>query len=310
MEIPVIIDTDPGMDDAIALFLAFSTDKLDIRAITTVGGNIPLEKTSRNALDLVGYSGKEIRVSKGAAKPLLRALETAQWIHGENGLGPVVLDENKEEFYNMPAWDTIYKESMTLKGKLQLITLGPMTNIARTLIKYPDIVDKIQRITLMGGSCLMGNVTPSAEFNIYVDAEAADIVFRSGIPITMVGLDATGKALVSEKEIEEIISVDTRITELIKRLLISNLEFRKKHLGVNNAMIHDALAVGAVIEPSIIHKEKYHVAIETKDQHTYGRTVVDLNKATNNPPNVEVALDVNRESFVQMLKGMMKAYLK
>lgn len=308
MKIPVIIDTDPGMDDAIALFLALSSDKLDIRALTTVGGNIPLEKTSRNALDLLGYADKEIKVSQGAAKPLLRPLETAEWVHGENGLGSVVLPKSNGKPYEKNAWDTIYEEAKACEGKLHIIALGPLTNIAITLMKYPDIVEKIGRITLMGGSCYIGNTTPAAEFNIYVDAEAADIVFRSGIPITMVGLDATHKALVSEDEIEEITSIDTKVTEVVKGLLVANVEFRKKHTGNKEAIIHDALAVGAVIDPSIIDKKDYYVAIETIGELTYGRTVVDLTGVTKNTPNAEVALGVDRERFVQMLREMMKAY--
>ncbi len=308
MKIPVIIDTDPGMDDAIALLLAFSSDKLDIRALTAVGGNIPLVKTSRNLLDLAGYASKEIKVSKGAEKPLLRPLETAEWVHGESGLGSVVLDKNNGDFYEKSAWDTIYEEAIACEGKLQLIALGPLTNIAITLMKYPDIVSKIQRITLMGGSCYIGNTTPSAEFNIYVDAEAADIVFQSGIPITMVGLDATHKATILEKEIEEIVSVNSRVTDIVNGLLISNLEFRKKYSGLNEAIIHDALAVGAVIDPTIIEKEDYYVAIETAGELTYGKTVVDLTRVTKNKPNAEVALGVDRERFVQMFKEMMIAY--
>lgn len=304
MKIPVVIDTDPGMDDAIALFLAFSSDKLDVRALTTVAGNIPLDKTSRNTLDLVEYAGKKIKVSKGASKPLLKSLETAEWVHGETGLGDLVLPKSSAELYEKKAWDTIYEEAQACNGKLQLITLGPLTNIAITLINYPEIKDKIEHITLMGGSCCLGNTTPSAEFNIYVDAEAADIVFKSGIPLTMVGLDATHKAVVHENEIEEITSIDSRISGAVKELLVSNLEFRRKSAGLNEAIIHDALAVGAVIDPTIIEKKDYYVAIETEGKLTYGKTVVDLNRVTKNKPNAEVALGVDRERFVKMLKNM------
>lgn len=304
MKIPVVIDTDPGMDDAIALFLAFSSDKLDVRALTTVAGNIPLDKTSRNTLDLVEYAGKKIKVSKGASKPLLKSLETAEWVHGETGLGDLVLPKSSAELYEKKAWDTIYEEAQACNGKLQLITLGPLTNIAITLINYPEIKDKIEHITLMGGSCCLGNTTPSAEFNIYVDAEAADIVFKSGIPLTMVGLDATHKAVVHENEIEEITSIDSRISGAVKELLVSNLEFRRKSAGLNEVIIHDALAVGAVIDPTIIEKKDYYVAIETEGKLTYGKTVVDLNRVTKNKPNAEVALGVDRERFVKMLKNM------
>ncbi|SCG83852.1 purine nucleosidase [Proteiniborus sp. DW1] len=161
------------MDDAIAIFLAFSSDRLDIKALTTVAGNIPIKRTTRNALDLVGYIGKETKVSKGAERQLIRTLETAEWVHGKTGLGTLVLPENNEPIYDKKAWDTIYEEALACEGKLQLICLGPLTNIAITLTVYPDIKDKIEKITLMGGSSYLGNTTPSAEFNIYADAEAA-----------------------------------------------------------------------------------------------------------------------------------------
>lgn len=308
MKIPVIIDTDPGMDDAIAIFLAFSADNLDIRALTTVAGNIPIEKTTRNTLDLVGYMGKKAKVSKGAERPLIRTLETAEWVHGSTGLGTLVLPKNSAEIYEKKAWDTIYEEAQACNGKLQLICLGPLTNIAITLTVHPDIKDKIERITLMGGSSYLGNTTPSAEFNIYVDAEAADIVFKSGIPITMVTLDATNKSVVYENEMKEIHSIESKISDAVKELLDFNAGFRKKSEGLGGAIIHDALAVAAVIEPTIIQKESYYVAIETEGKLTYGRTVIDMNRSTKNDPNAEVSLGLDRERFVDMLKEMMKAY--
>lgn len=308
MKTPVIIDTDPGMDDAIAIFLAFSSDKLDIKALTTVAGNIPVEKTTRNALDLIGLIDKDTKVAKGAERPLIRTLETAEWVHGKTGLGNLVLQKNNAEVYNKKAWDTIYEEAQNCDGKLQLICLGPLTNIAITLTIYPDIRDKIEKITLMGGSSYLGNTTPSAEFNIYADAEAADIVFKSGIPITMVSLDATNKSIVYENEISEICSIESSISNAVKELLEFNAKFRKSSEGLDGAIIHDALAVAAVIEPDIIEKESYYVAIETTGKLTYGRTVVDINRVTNEKPNAEVSLGLDRNRFIGILKEMMKAY--
>ncbi|MBU5486177.1 nucleoside hydrolase [Clostridium sp. MSJ-11] len=307
MKIPVIIDTDPGVDDAIALFLAFSSDKLDIRAVTTVGGNIPLEKTTKNSIDLVSYFGKSAKISKGASGPLLRELETAEWVHGASGIASVKLPKGNIELYEKNAWDTIYEEAIKFEGKLNIITLGPLTNIAIALMKYPDLKDKIERITLMGGACYIGNTTPAAEFNIYVDAEAADIVFKSGIPLTMVGLDATHKAVVLEEEINEITSSGNRVSSVVKELFQSCLSVCKLY-GAEGAIVHDALAVAAVIDPSIISKKEYYVSIETKGELTYGKTVVDIYDVTKNKPNVEVALGVDRERFVQMFKGMMREY--
>lgn len=307
MKIPVIIDTDPGVDDALALFLAFSSDKLDIKAITTVGGNIPLDKTTKNALDLVSYIGEDVVVSQGASRPLFRKLETAEWVHGKSGLASVVLPESNLTLCDKSAWDIIYEEAVINEGKLNIITLGPLTNIATALNKYPDLKDKIEKITAMGGACYIGNTTPSAEFNIYVDAEAADIVFKSGIPITMVGLDATHKAFINENEIDEITNVGSRVSKVVRELFKSGLRINKS-FGLNGTIVHDALAVAAVIDPTIIDKEEHYVAIETKGEHTYGRTVVDFYNATNNKANVDVALGADREKFIKMFKEMMKFY--
>ncbi len=308
MKIPVIIDTDPGMDDAIAIFLAFSAEKLDIRALTTVAGNIPIEKTTSNTLDLVSYTGKETKVSKGAERPLIRTLETAEYVHGNTGLGTLELPKGTMTVYNKKAWDTIYEEAQACDGRLQLVCLGPLTNIAITLTLYPDIKDKIERITLMGGSSYLGNTTPSAEFNIYVDAEAADIVFKSGIPITMVTLDATNKSVVYENEMKKIYSIESKITDAVKELLDFNASFRRKNEGLDGAIIHDALAVAAVIEPTIIQKESYYVAIETAGKLTYGRTVIDMNRTTKNMSNAEVSLGLDRERFIEMLEQMVRDY--
>ncbi|SNS54109.1 pyrimidine-specific ribonucleoside hydrolase [Anaerovirgula multivorans] len=309
MKTPVIIDTDPGIDDAVAIFLAFSQEKiLDVRGITTIAGNVNVDRTTRNALDLVGHIGKNAKIAKGAPKPLLRSLKTAEEVHGKTGLGPVVLKESKLKFYEKKAWDLIHEEAEAWDGELEIIALGPLTNIAITLIKYPDIKKKIKKVTLMGGACFLGNVTPSAEFNIYVDPEAADIVFQSGIPITMVGLDATHQALLYEEDIENLTSRKNVISETLKIILKENLAFQKKVAGLEAAIMHDAVAVAAVIDPTIIQKKHYYVAVEKEGFFTYGKTVVDLNKVTKNSPNVEVALGVDRLRFIDMLKEMMKTY--
>lgn len=307
MKIPVIIDTDPGIDDALALFLAFSSDKLDIRAVTSVGGNIPLEKTTKNSIDLVSYIGANTKVAKGASGPILRQLHTAEYVHGETGLHSVVLPDGNIKLYEKSAWDTIYEEAIKCEGKLNIIALGPLTNIAIALMKYPDLVHKIEKITLMGGSCYIGNTTPSAEFNIYVDAEAADMVFKSGIPVTMVGLDATHKALVSEKDIEYITQGKNKVCTTVRELF-NCCSIICKLYGLEGAIVHDALAVAAIIEPSIIEKYKYYVAVETKGELTYGKTVVDIYNVTKNKPNAEVAMDVDRERFVEMFREMMNSY--
>ncbi|WP_125154616.1 nucleoside hydrolase [Clostridium rectalis] len=304
---PVIIDTDPGIDDALALFLAFSSNKLDIRAITTVAGNQTIEKTTKNALDIVDYIGKNVKITKGANKPLCKELVTAEWVHGETGLCSVVLPPSKLHLEEKKAWDIIYEEAIKAEGKLNVIALGPLTNIAITLIKYPEIKDKIQRITLMGGACYGGNSTPVAEFNIYTDVEAADTVFKSGVPITMVGLDATKNAIVYKDEVDKICTMENNLSSIIKKLFYESLRVCKT-FNLEGAVMHDALAVAAVIEEDIIERLKYYVAIETKGTFTRGKTVVDVDKVTKVKANAEVAFSVKRDKFLKLLKDMMNSY--
>ena len=302
-KIPVIIDTDPGVDDCIALLLALSSEKLDVKAITTLGGNVALKYTSRNALNLCNYLGCNIKVAKGADKPLFRELKTAEHVHGMDGLGYAKFEESPYFLYEKNAVETIYEEAIKNEGNPNLIAIGPLTNVASLLIVRPDVKDKIKRITIMGGAISGGNVTPEAEFNIYADPEAAKIVFESGIPITMVGLDATEKTFVYKEEIEKILSRKTKISEQAENLFQSSLNVAKK-FGNKGAVIHDALAIASVIEPDIIESEYIHVDIETKGEFTLGKTVVDNKKE----PNIDVALDADREKFVHMLEEMMIKY--
>lgn len=302
-KIPVVIDTDPGVDDCIALLLALSSEKLDIKAITTLGGNVALKYTSRNALNICNYVGRNIKVAKGADKPLFRELETAEHVHGSDGLGYAKFEDSPYSLYEKNAVETIYEEAIKSEGNLNLIAVGPLTNIALLLLAYPDVKDMIKRITIMGGAIVGGNVTPEAEFNIYADPEAAKIVFEAGIPITMLGLDATEKAFIYKEEVEKILSHKNKISEQAEKLFESSLNVAKI-FGKKGAVIHDALAVASVIEPDIIKTEYIHVDIETKGEFTLGKTVADNKKE----PNVDVALDADREKFIHMLEEMMIKY--
>jgi pyrimidine-specific ribonucleoside hydrolase len=309
MKKPVIIDCDPGIDDAVALFIAFAADNLDIRAITTVAGNVGIEKTTNNALKLVEYIGKSVRVARGASRPIMKEPVTAEEVHGSSGLGNMVIPEAKGSTYYKNAYDTIYEEAINYKGELQIIALGPLTNIALTLMKYPDIRKKISNITLMGGSIGLGNCTPSAEFNIYADPEAAKVVFGSGIDITMVGLDATHKALAFEEDIREILSLNNGPSEFTGKCMLSYLEFYRRH-GFKGAALHDPSAVAAVIDESLLKTQYLYVNVETKGEFTSGKTVVDIYRVTGKKPNVHVAVDIDRDRFINLVKELLKKYGK
>lgn len=307
MRRPVIIDCDPGVDDAVALFMALAADNLEVRAITSVAGNVSIDKTTKNALKLVEYAGRNVKVARGASRPISKEPITAEHVHGVSGLGKMVIPEPQNEIYHKNACDTIYEEALLLGGELEIIALGPLTNLAMTLMKYPDIKNKIKQVTIMGGSAGMGNDTPAAEFNICADPEAAKILFESGIAITMVGLDATNKAMIMEEELQEILSYNNKPAEFTAKSMLNFLDFCRSY-GFEGAVLHDPAAVAAAIDGSLIKTRHLHVDVETKGEFTKGKTVVDIYMVTGKEPNIHVALDIDRERFINLVKGLMKKY--
>lgn len=303
----VIIDCDPGHDDAIALLLAFASDKLDVKAVTIVAGNQTQEKTLNNALKVLSFANIKVPVAKGDDKPLMRDLIIAPEVHGESGLDGPELPEPTLEPTDLSAIELIAKVVRESDEKITLIPTGALTNIGKFLLCYPELKEKIERISLMGGACFGGNWTPAAEFNILVDPEAADIVFKSGIPITMCGLDVTHKALIYDEDIAKIRAVGGKVAIMVAELLEF---FSKFHMdtGFEGSPLHDPCAVAWVIDPTIIETKKLHVDIETTGKHTLGATVVDYYDVLKKEKNVDVAFDIDRERFVNMLVEAMKYY--
>lgn len=299
-KIPVIIDTDPGIDDFLAIMLAKSSAKLDIRAITAVCGNQTLEKTSKNALDIANLLDINVAVAKGAQTPLDRELYTAGDVHGENGIGNIYLEASSKEFDNRYAWDLIYDEAKKENGNLEIIAIGPLTNIAIAVLKYPELVNMVKRLTIMGGSASSGNRTEHAEFNIWADPLAADIVFKSGFNMVMVGLDVTRKTLLSEENIEEIKAVKSEHIDIIGSLLDEMFK-RYKKLGNPGVVIHDALAVAYVIDESCLELKNCQVSIESRDEIRIGKTIVDLE---GKDKNVAVAFEVDFNLFKNLFEKM------
>ncbi len=304
---PIIIDTDPGVDDTIAIMLANAHPELDIKAITPVTGNVPYKYTSENAFRLVDYLGIDCKIGRGAENPLFIKGEDAGDIHGKGGLGGYELPASNRQ-YDGYAWDIIRDEAIKANGELEIITLGPLTNIAITFMRYPEIKPLIKRIICMGGSRFDGNVTAKAEFNIWVDPDACELVFQSGVPIVMCGLDGTEYAYLTIDELKEFLGRETKIKELFDHIFNFFIT-RRTNAGEDDKLqtIYDAITVAWVLDPSIGKTEKYYVTCETKGENR-GWTIVDKFKRFGKEPNVEILTWVDRDKWKKALNEMLDFY--
>jgi inosine-uridine nucleoside N-ribohydrolase len=302
----VLIDTDPGVDDALALLLAFSSPELRVEGLTTVAGNVSLELGSLNALKLLDFLGVEdVPVVAGAEKPLLRKCRDASSVHGETGLGGATLPEPKGHLDKRSAVEFILEKADKLGRDLTMIPIGPLTNIAGAILAKPSVIDEISGLVIMGGAFGFtpyghGNVSPVAEFNVWHDPEAAKVVFDSGIPITAIGLDVTTDPTnrLTEAKFREIEAMGTERSSFVAdlcRLLID------RYGGVN---LHDPLAVAAVIDPSLVETESVAVEVETTGEVTRGMTLVDrrrMHRGETKKANVEVCVSVDSDRFQDLI---------
>jgi len=305
--LPIIMDCDPGHDDAIALILAFSSPKLDVRAVTVTGGNQTVEKTLRNARKVLSYIGVRPPLARGADKPMFRELETAAAVHGESGLGGPVIPETDYREVPLCAVDLMRKTILESPKPVTLVPTGPLTNIGILLSTYPEVKRNIGGVSLMGGAVLGGNWTAAAEFNILVDPEAADIVFSSGLPIVMSGLDVTHKAYIKKDEVESIRSLGGKVPKLVAELLDFFFKFHDER-GYVGAPLHDPCAVAYLMAPEIFTTRDYYVQIETRGEFTTGATVADRAGTTGKPANAKVSMDVDRDAFIRLLVDACASY--
>ncbi len=293
MSTPILLDCDPGHDDAIALLLALGSDELDLRGVTTVAGNQTLEKTTANAIRVLELAGRaEIPVAAGAGRPLVREPRVAADVHGETGLDGPDLPPPQADPSPRHAVDFLAERN---EGAT-LVATGPLTNVALLLARYPEA--KPERIVLMGGAIAEGNVTPAAEFNIWADPEAARRVFTSGLDVTMVGLDVTHKALVNPDQLRG----SGRIGEVVAELLEFYGGFHRSVYGWDASPIHDAVAVAHVIDSELLGVERLNVRIDTESELCRGRTVVDVWHRTGLEPTANVAVGIDPERFVDLLQ--------
>lgn len=306
--IPVIIDTDPGIDDFFALMLANSSGRLEIKAVTTVAGNQSSEIVTKNALDIASYFHIGCEVAKGAEQPLDRPPRTAGYIHGENGLGNLALKAGSGPISPDYAWDVIDQKAAEEKGRLEILAIGPLTNIAIALLKYPGLRGRIRRIVMMGGSGGVGNVSPYGEFNAAADPLAAKIVFRSGVPIVMTGWDAAVQSRLTPEEIGRLKKIDTPYTRDCS-FLWDFLQGAYQKLGKSDIVLSDALAVAYAIDPAVMECRDCYVAVETVSGLNQGRTVVDFDHVRKDMPlNCSVGMKVDQGLYFGMLEQMMRHY--
>ena len=298
---PVILDVDPGHDDAVAIMLACGAPELDLLAVTTVAGNVSLEKTTRNVLRVLSLiEHTDVPVAAGASSPLRRPLHTAEGIHGESGLdGPEIPDptfEPDERSATELIADTVREAS----DPVTLIPTGPLTNVATFLREHPELKDRVAHISLMGGSIGLGNTTPAAEFNVYVDPEAAREVFEIGLPITMCGLDVTHQAGAGPAERENLRSLG-RIGAVVAELLEFFAGTYERIYGFGAPPLHDPVAVATVMKPGLLKTRPMRVYVECESELTRGETVCDFYGVSGKSPNADVGVELDREGFFDLL---------
>lgn len=300
----IIIDTDPGQDDAVAILLALASPEIDVLGIVAVAGNVPLELTEKNARKICELAGKtEIPVYAGADRPLVRDLVTAEYVHGKTGLDGPDLPEPRMTLRSQHGVDFIVETLLEEEsGTVTLATLGPLTNIALALERAPEIASRIKNIVMMGGGFFEGgNVTPAAEFNIYVDPHAADMVFRAGIPIVMMPLDVTHKALTTRKRVEAMRALGTPVGQATAELLDFFERYDEEKYGTDGGPLHDPCVIAYLLNPKLFTGRSCNVRVETGSELTMGMTVVDWWHVTDGAPNAMVMRDIDHDGFFALL---------
>ncbi|HEX2767409.1 MAG TPA: nucleoside hydrolase [Candidatus Limnocylindria bacterium] len=306
----VILDCDPGHDDAIAILLAAASPALELEAITTVAGNQTLDKVTLNARRVCSVAGiTEVPIAAGADRPLARAPIVAGEIHGTSGLDGVDWDEPTVGVDSRAAVDLIVERALADDPRpLTIVAVGPLTNVATALRDHPEIRPRIERISVMGGAIGLGNWSPSAEFNIIVDPEASEIVLESGVPVTLVPLEVTHQALATDPVLERIAALGTPVSRMADALLRFFADTYRDVFGFAAPAVHDPCAVAAIIDPTIVGTRRTNVAIETRSELTLGRTVVDVYGTTGRPPNADVGMDLRVDRFWDLVIEALATY--
>jgi pyrimidine-specific ribonucleoside hydrolase len=308
MTIPVIIDTDPGLDDALALLLALGSPEVDLIGVTSVAGNTTLANTTANALRILELAGRtDVPVAAGAARGLIReAPRTAEYVHGSDGLGGLPLPLPSTRPVDAHAVDFIAERLLASAEPVTIVAIGPLTNIALLVATHPAAAARIGRLVVMGGVARGGNSTPTSEFNVWTDPEAAHRVFAAGLPLTMVGLDVTDRSVVTPQDVD-VLRTGGRIARFVAEAVDFYSRFHQDRYGTTDTYQHDALAVAEVIAPGIVHTSHLYVEVEYGQGLTRGTTVVDVHGVTGHAPNTQVALEFDHPGFVDLLVSRLRA---
>lgn len=311
----VLMDCDPGHDDAIALLTAFSSPLLDVRSVTVSAGNQTCAKTLRNAKRIVSCAQRSLggsfhlpRIAAGAVKPLFRDLIVAPAVHGASGLDGPIIPESDLADDPLGAVEVMRQEILRAERPVTLVSTDPLTNVAALFLAHPEVKEKIELLSMMGGSLVGGNWSPAAEFNILVDPEAASVCFESGVPIVMAGLDVTHKALIYPNEVEDIRKMGGSIPVLTAELLDFFMKFHLK-TGFDGAPLHDVCAVAYLLAPDLFAKRRLRIDIETEGTSSVGATVADIGNLSGRKENALALTDIDREGFIALLKSVMQVYL-
>lgn len=305
----IILDCDPGHDDAVAIMMAASSPNINLLGLTIEAGNQTIEKTGLNALHLIEYLDLDIPVALGRGYPIKRTPMICSEIHGESGLDGFIFPKPKKTFDKRDAVEFL-KDTILLNKKVTLVPTGPLTNIGLLLKKYPETKQFIEEIVLMGGSIGYGNVSPAAEFNILCDPEAADIVFNSGVKVKMVGLDVTRKVLLYPTLLERMHKIGNKVSDLFYELMKVFNYNQKKVFGFEGAPLHDPATILSIINPNIIKFQYMNVTIDVTGGPSYGRTNCDQFNFLHLSPNAYVAIDIDVDLYWKEIEKGLKSFSK
>jgi len=303
----IIIDTDPGVDDALAFLLALASPEITLEALTTTQGNVTLEKATCNALSVLELAqASHIPVVSGSVVPLVQPLRASAAVHGESGIGSSNLPEPQAKAAPGHAVDYLIERVLAEPGQLSLFPIGPLTNIAMAIRKEPGFAKAVKELVIMGGAILeSGNITPLAEFNIYVDPHAAHIVFHSGIPITLIPLDVTHKCLLKLEHVDRLMKIDSPISRFIKEAIEVYLRFSFER-GFDGVALHDPLTLATVIAPELLTLKEYYVDVDISGGVSMGKTLADVYGVMKKPANMRVAMNVRGEDFIELFLQRME----
>lgn len=307
----IIIDTDPGIDDALAFLLALASPEIHLEALTTTQGNVTIEKATRNALSVLELcNASHIPVAAGSKYPLVQPLRASSDVHGSSGIGNSKLPEPKSKPVSQHAMDYLIERVFTEPGEISIFSIGPLTNIAMAIRKDPKFAEAVKELVIMGGAIKeFGNVTPLAEFNIFVDPHAAHIVFHAGIPITLIPLDVTNQCLLKQEHVDRLLKIESPITRFIKEAVEVYLKFSYDRGNAGSAL-HDPLTLATVIAPELLTLKEYYVDLDHSGGVAMGKTFADTIGKPKKPANMKVAMNVRGDDFIELFVQRMEVFAK